>query len=145
MVKSILVPINASDYSFKAAKLAINLAKGLGARIILIHVVEIHPYFTIPEYLMAQDDRSLKRVKKRINDWFARIERIAKKEKVTINHETLLQSTSVVESIVVYARRRKVELIVMGTKGASGFKRLLLGSVAQGVSQHAPCSVLIVR
>jgi nucleotide-binding universal stress UspA family protein len=47
--------------------------------------------------------------------------------------------------IVDEARRWKADLIVMGSHGRSGFDRLLLGSVAEGVLRHAPCSVEIVR
>jgi nucleotide-binding universal stress UspA family protein len=47
--------------------------------------------------------------------------------------------------IVDEARRWNADLIVMGSHGRSGFDRLLLGSVAEGVLRHAPCSVEIVR
>lgn len=145
MVNTILVPIDTSKYSFKAAKFAVRLAKGIDANIILIHVVEIHPYFSVPEYLMVPNDKALRKISKDVERWFARIENIAEKQNVNVKHEILLHSTSVIESIVAYAKRKKVNLIVMGTKGIGGFRRLLVGSVAQGVSQHAPCSVLIVR
>lgn len=48
------------------------------------------------------------------------------------------------ETIVEYARRTELELLVMGTSGRSGLKRLLTGSVAAGVARTAPCSVLLV-
>ena len=44
-----------------------------------------------------------------------------------------------------YAENEKMDLIVMGTRGMSGFKRLLIGSVASGVVKHAHCTVLVVR
>jgi len=47
--------------------------------------------------------------------------------------------------IVDEARRWKADLIVMGSHGRNGLDRLLLGSVAEGVLRHAPCSVEIVR
>ena len=49
------------------------------------------------------------------------------------------------EVILNYAKEKGVDLIVMGTRGLGGFKKLLLGSVSNGVVSHAPCSVLIVR
>lgn len=49
------------------------------------------------------------------------------------------------QSIVEYAKRKKVGLIVMGTRGKTGLKKLLLGSVAEGVMKNAPCPVITVN
>jgi nucleotide-binding universal stress UspA family protein len=49
------------------------------------------------------------------------------------------------DTIVRFARRRRVELIVMGTHGRAGLPRMLLGSVAEKVLRLAPCPVLAVR
>src|SRR5262249_40394780 len=49
------------------------------------------------------------------------------------------------EEIVNLARGRESDLIVMGTHGRTGLKHVLLGSVAERVIRHAPCSVLVVR
>ena len=52
---------------------------------------------------------------------------------------------SVIASIIDYATNENVDLVVMGTRGKTGLKRFLLGSVANGVAQHAHCPVLLVR
>ena len=52
---------------------------------------------------------------------------------------------SPVRGITGYASENGTDLIVMGTRGLGGFKRLLLGSVASGVVSYAPCSVLVAR
>ena len=52
---------------------------------------------------------------------------------------------SVVEAIVNDAESRNVDLIVIGTRGLSGFTKLLIGSVSSGVVSHAHCSVFLVR
>jgi nucleotide-binding universal stress UspA family protein len=52
---------------------------------------------------------------------------------------------SVVEAIVNVAEDRNVDLIVIGTRGLTGFRRLLIGSVSSGVVGHAHCSVFLVR
>jgi nucleotide-binding universal stress UspA family protein len=49
------------------------------------------------------------------------------------------------EEILRVAREEKVDLIVMGTHGRTGVRHLLLGSVAEAVSRHAPCPVFTVR
>lgn len=57
----------------------------------------------------------------------------------------IIESTSIVETIVTYASSEKFDLIVIGTRGNTGFKRLLVGSVSSGVLNHAHCPVLLVR
>lgn len=146
MIKKILVPIDASECSFAAANYAIGVAKTSNASIILIHIVERHPYHSLPYYLTAGADRALeKEIKKVAEGWFAKIGESAKKENVSVRHYILFRSRSVIESIVSYAKNNNVDMIVMGTKGATGLKRLLMGSVAKGVIEHAHCPVLLVR
>jgi len=52
---------------------------------------------------------------------------------------------SVVQTITDYAVVEKIDLIIMGTRGMGGFKKMLLGSVSNGVVTHAHCPVLVVR
>ena len=52
---------------------------------------------------------------------------------------------SIIELIVDYAANKDTDLIVIGTRGRTGLKRLIIGSVASGVVQHAHCPVLLVR
>jgi nucleotide-binding universal stress UspA family protein len=52
---------------------------------------------------------------------------------------------SIEGAIVEYAESHGVDLIIIGTRGRSGFRRLLLGSVASGVINYATCPVLVVK
>ena len=70
----------------------------------------------------------------------AKVEGISK-----LNTENFTDVKSVIRSIIDYANSKDVDLIVIGTRGRTGLKRLLMGSVANGVIQHAHCSVLLVR
>ena len=56
-----------------------------------------------------------------------------------------MKSTSVVRDITTYAKSRKIDLIVMGSHGRTGVDKLILGSVANGVTQKASCPVLIIK
>ncbi len=64
---------------------------------------------------------------------------------IDINTDVFRDVDSVADAIIGYATKNKIDLIVIGTKGRTGLKRFLLGSVAQGVVQHAQCPVLLVR
>lgn len=59
--------------------------------------------------------------------------------------ETVAQPGDPAEAIIKLAEQRGADLVVVGSKGMTGVGRFLLGSVPSKVSQHAPCSVLIVR
>ena len=65
---------------------------------------------------------------------------------VKIRTQVIIASTArTAAEIVDYAQQENVDLIVVGTKGRSGFKRLLLGSTASGVVTYAHCPVLVIK
>lgn len=70
---------------------------------------------------------------------------LAKNAGVDAKLQVLRPTASVTEAIIEFATAEKVDLIVVGTRGLGGFKKLLLGSVSGGVIANAPCSVLVVR
>ncbi len=69
----------------------------------------------------------------------------ASKTNVSVNTDVIIGNTSVVKAIVEYAEEHKIDLIVIGTRGMSGIKKMLLGSTASGVVTYAHCPVLIVK
>ena len=68
-----------------------------------------------------------------------------KAETEGIQVETLMVDGHVVEEILKAARDGDYSLIVIGSRGLSTLKELLMGSVSDGVTKHAPCPVLVVR
>ncbi|MEM2923527.1 MAG: universal stress protein [Candidatus Nitrosocaldus sp.] len=137
----ILVAIDGSEQSFKAARYAIDIARRLDASIILLHVVSI-PQF--PHHLGSLDEY-YRKVAMEVDDWFAMISNWDESKGINISRKVIHSHTSVVESIVEYAEEEGVDLIVVGTRGRSRFVRAILGSVAQGVIAYARCPVLVVR
>ncbi len=65
--------------------------------------------------------------------------------KLGVKAEFIPASGHPVDAITRYAKKNKFDLIAMGSKGTGGLKRLLLGSVSEGVVHHAHCAVLMVR
>ena len=72
------------------------------------------------------------------------IEEAAKKKGIRLKTE-VLDGESEVQVIIEYAKKNSVDLIVIGSRGLSKFRRLLLGSVADALVSHAPCPVMLIR
>ena len=145
LARKIIVPLDGSDFSFRAAQYAINLARLTGGEILCIHAIADLPYiqYMVPGGLTVP--RYIQEAKKQTDEWFSQVERKAAKEGVKVTSETIFNLPSVAESIINYASEQKADLIIMGTRGRSGLKRLVLGSVASAVVAHASCPVLVVR
>lgn len=66
-------------------------------------------------------------------------------EDVTVKTDVLIKYTSVAKEILEYAESNKIDLIIMGSRGMTGIKKMLLGSVASGVVTYSQCPVLVVK
>lgn len=145
----ILVPVDGSECSMRAADLAIGVAKKYGAKMIAINVLNINQYLqTIGFYGVSYSNQIEKMIgdaKQEASEWFAEIQKKAEQEGVQIQTDVIDTPLSVVGGIVNYAERENADLIVIGTRGRSGFTKLLLGSVASGVVSYAPCPVMVAR
>jgi len=137
-IKKIVVATDGSKNSFRAGKLAITLAKKTGSHLIVVSVI------TDPPYMIAGPRYFSEARKKWHEKWTDRILKLARSANVTASSE-ILQSTSVVESLLSFASSRKADLLVVGTRGLGTFKRLTIGSVSSAAINHATCSVLVVR
>ena len=144
LMKRIVVPLDGSDSSFSAAKYAIKLAKMANAEVLFMHAVVNPPYI---EYRAAGQmiTTYIDEAKRQAEMWYMKVGDLASKNGVKFSAETILDVVSAADSIVNYAKSNKADLIVIGTKGRTGLKRILLGSVASGVVTHASCPVLVTR
>lgn len=144
LMKRIVVPLDGSDSSFSAAKYAIKLAKMANAKVLFMHAVVNPPYI---EYRAAGQmiTTYIDEAKRQAEMWYMKVGDLASKNSVKFSAETILDVVSAADSIVNYAENSEADLIVIGTKGRTGIKRILLGSVANGVVMHANCPVLVTR
>jgi nucleotide-binding universal stress UspA family protein len=62
-----------------------------------------------------------------------------------IKTDVVTTPVSIVSTILEYAENENTDLIIIGTRGVTGFKRILLGSVASGIVTYAHCPVLVIR
>jgi nucleotide-binding universal stress UspA family protein len=83
--------------------------------------------------------------KEEAEQYIDKVKQKATENKVSVKTDVLIKYTSVVKEIVEYAENYKVDMIVIGSKGRTGLKKLLLGSIANGVITYSHCPVLVVK
>jgi nucleotide-binding universal stress UspA family protein len=151
----ILVAVDGSDSSMNAADCAITLAKSNidannngASELFVLNVIDLPPIFKL---LPSDTRKQLIRIgKQQASEIFDAVEEMAKSQggakKFKINTEMVeTSSASAANEILKYAEEKDVDLIVLGTKGRSGLRKTLLGSVASKIVTYSPCSVLVVR
>ncbi|MCW4055216.1 MAG: universal stress protein [Candidatus Bathyarchaeota archaeon] len=152
-IRKIMVPIDGSKPSEKAAEYALYLAKMMKAHVTAVHVMNLPAYaFTatpiegVPAPAAIPIPLTISTEERKIAEsYFDRIGEMAKKAEVAVETKIVENQQSVVHAITEFAEKEGCDLIVMGTKGRTGITRFLLGSVASGVVTYARCPVLVVR
>jgi nucleotide-binding universal stress UspA family protein len=139
----ILVTIDGSKESMNAARYAVGLAKKDGARVIAFTAMRLPSLYG---WHPAESPYTWqKKYAKERKKWFEKIERLAKDNNVKIQTEIVESTMSAQGTIVKYAEEHNMEVVVVGTRGTSGFAKQLLGSTALGVVTYAHCTVIVVR
>ena len=141
-IQKILVPIDFSEHSKHAVHTAIGLAKTLGAEIHLAHVLHYPVQIAAPGQVAIPQDLWTE-----IRDAAGRK---LEKASQTISGEGVSVETHLTEganahAIVDLAENISADLIVMGTRGLSGLKHVMLGSVAERTVRLAHCPVMTVK
>lgn len=139
MAQNILLPVDGSKFMERNIGYACDVTKTMNARLTLIHVVTlpavVEPGFPIdPKPFEDAGLRVLENAKE-----------IAKERGIEV--ETVLETTfgNAAQKILKVAEERKIDLIVIGSRGYSRLRNLLVGSVCDTVVRNAPCPVLVVR
>lgn len=144
--RKLLVAIDGSVQSFRASDYAIDLAKRIGAELIVLHV-SYQPIYPLYESLISPPGHA-----RREEDTpeeglrlVGKVEERASKNNLAVKTDVIINATSVVKEIVEYAENNKVDMIVIGSRGMTGFTKMLVGSVASGVVTYSHCPILVVK
>jgi nucleotide-binding universal stress UspA family protein len=149
----ILITVDGSEQSMDAADYAIVMAKkeDNNAQLIALHVLFSQTGYAYSTNMFglvtpSSINELLEDAKNEAQQWFDKIkEKLYENRDIQLKTEVVVSPTSVVSAIVDYAERENVDLIVIGSRGRSGFKKMLLGSTASGVVTYATCPVLVVK
>ena len=148
-ISKIMVGIDGSKESVNAADHAIAIAKRHNAELIAVNVltsdigyaysspgVESLPLTIRDVILLAEDE---------VKKWFDDIKKSADESGIQFRSEIIMAKRSAVSTMLDYAEEQNINLIVVGTRGRSGIKKMLLGSVASGLVTYAACPVLVTK
>ena len=140
MFYKILVAIDGSDPSMDAADYAISISKEYNAELYSLYVIRadvdlfgVHPNSEYTATMKNEGEKYLDKVKLKAD------------EKNIQTRTEIIASINIAGGIVDYAQQNNIDLIVIGTRGSSGFKKLLLGSVAANTITYAHCPVMVVK
>lgn len=141
-IRRILVPLDFSHHSDHALDLAVDLARRFEAEVHVLHAVHLPAQLVAPDQVMIPRDL-----------WSAVRDAAARRLEKTLQKlgDAGVEGTSHLlelpapTAIVETASKVQADLIVMGTRGLTGLKHVILGSVAERVLRTAPCPVLTTR
>jgi len=139
-VRTILYPTDFSEPSQEALRYALELAADYGAHLIVLHAVETLGAENVT-YGEAVSRPQPESYRQRLWDELHQIKRLDARGDV----EYVLSEEDPVTAVLHMAKTRACDLIVMGTHGRHGLRRLMEGSVAEEVVRGASCPVLVVK
>lgn len=131
MFNTIMVPTDGSEYSERAADVAINLAAKIGAEVVAIHIIDdklIYPY----EVLEEEGKEALNKVQE-----------MGKEKNVTVDEILIVGSPT--HDMAKITKKSGADLVVIGTHGKTGLEKFLLGSVAENALKKVDIPVLLVK
>ena len=132
----LLIASDGSEFSINAIREAINLAKICSSKLIAVSVIKTNLEFEsiLPQVVEKDEQKAIKHLES--------VKAQAKKEGVDCTTIVTL-SEEPYQDIVDHASKNNVDMIIMGTHGKTGMKRLMMGSVTAKVIGHAPCNILV--
>jgi universal stress protein A len=142
MFNKIVCPVDFSEFTDEIIEYGVSIAKKFDSELYLLHVIPNLNYFTpyesflTPENLVTMERSIEKEIDKDFQKTIKKIDMPVK--------QAVKTGVTFVE-ILDYIKTEKIDLVVMGTHGRSGFEHILLGSVAEKIIRRSPCPVLTVR
>jgi len=151
-ISRILTAIDGSHSSIEAAKYALAMAKKYDAELFALTIINTQPWFhsstlygwASPETMEKVHENDIRHAQ----TWLDQVKETAENDGVRSQTKILLvpyTETSTAGAIINYAEENHIDLIVIGTRGHSGLKKMLLGSVALAVLTYSHCPVLVIK
>ena len=136
--KNILLATDFSEVSRKAVPYAAAIASRYGSKIYVVHVIPPEPRTPVPMEHLPELDRGRLTAERNMKA-FLRGDELRE-----IHHEVLLEQGPIWDALSALIQQDEIDLLILGTHGRGGLKKVILGSVAEELFRLAPCPVLTV-
>ena len=150
----VLVAIDGSTSSMHAIDYAISIAVKNDSQLIILYIIDFYKYTHLSSSIILAPTFGSEKYLEEKSEAEKLMNKIKENFKPKINDNTKSKNlkTEIVEgaksvatTIMEYAESENVDLIIVGSRGRTSFKKLLLGSVSSNVIKNAHCAVLVVR
>lgn len=142
----VLVAIDGSIPSMRATDYAISIAIKNNSQLLVLYVIDAYKYPHLPSSIILAPTFGTEKYLEEKSEAKKLMSKIKEKFKSKeLKTEIIEGAKSAAATIMEYAETRNTDLIIIGSRGRTGFKKLLLGSVSSSIIKNAHCPVLIIR
>jgi nucleotide-binding universal stress UspA family protein len=150
----VLVAIDGSTSSVHTIDCAISIAMKNNSQLVILYVIDVYKYPYLPSSIILAPTFGSEKYLEERNEAEEQMNKIKEKykQKTKNNIDFKELKTEIVEgaksaatTIIEYAESENIDLIIIGSRGRTSFKKLLLGSVSSDIIKNAHCAVLVIR
>ena len=150
----VLVAIDGSISSMRTIDYAISIAMKNNSQLVILYVIDVYKYPYLPSSIILAPTFGSEKYLEERNEAEEQMNKIKEKykQKTKNNIDSKELKTEIVEgaksaatTIMEYAESENIDLIIIGSRGKTSFKKLLLGSVSSDIIKNAHCAVLVIR
>jgi nucleotide-binding universal stress UspA family protein len=150
----VLVAIDGSTSSMHTIDRAISIAMKNNSQLVILYVIDVYKYPYLPSSIILAPTFGSEKYLEERNEAEEQMNKIKEKykQKTKNNIDFKELKTEIVEgaksaatTIIEYAESENIDLIIIGSRGRTSFKKLLLGSVSSDIIKNAHCAVLVIR
>jgi nucleotide-binding universal stress UspA family protein len=139
----LLIPVDGSASALKAARFGLRLAARDGAEVVAVHVIDEESVADLARYADRPVEEIVERMRQNGEGYLEELRAIARRHGVQVRGEVQVGIPH--RTLLKLAAEVGADLIVMGTVGRKGPRRVLIGSVTERVIAHSPVPVLVVK
>ena len=143
-VSKVLVGIDGSNHSLRAAEYAMEISIKYMAKLIAVTVAYLPAKSRVSQLEAIEVGAGLSEMDK-AKTWFESFTQSARENKIDLKTELVNSQRPVDYVILEYAEKEGIDLIVIGTRGRTGLSKIVLGSVASGIVSYSHSPVLVVK